>query len=317
MSPTVAPRRYQLPVEHALDYGEAMPRYGQLNEPYVASWFARDEPGGPMWALNLMKYRERAEYADGRESSISGMEADDVYAPHEHLRKVGSRLIMMAPVVHQLVGDEHVWDRIAIAQYRDRVAMIEMSSNADFQKDEDHKEAGMDFTIVMATFPVGGDPVPPQESGADDDRLMLLQVVGDAARTRHRRRRRQSTRIGRFAIEDRILGDDRTFAEARYDLISRDVADAARRTWLNAQRHRLRRHRRPDARRHRTFTHRHEQGAVLMEILRTSEADAAEILGGIADYPDWQPLRHHRRRRRCRVRISVSISSMRATRGLT
>ena len=44
-----------------------------------------------MWALNLMKYRERAEYADGRESSISGMEADDEYAPHEHLRKVGSR----------------------------------------------------------------------------------------------------------------------------------------------------------------------------------------------------------------------------------
>jgi len=201
-----------------------MPRYGKLNESYIASWFARDEPGGPMWALNLMKYHKRAEYADGRESSISGMEADDVYAPHEHLRKVGSRLMMVAPVVQQLVGDGHVWDRIAIAQYRDRMAMIEMSSNADFQKDEDHKEAGMDFTIVMATFPADGDPVPPQESGAVDDRLMLLQVVADpdaadiAADV-------ESTRIGRFAIEDRMIGDDRTFAEARYDLISRDVAD--------------------------------------------------------------------------------------------
>ncbi len=201
-----------------------MPRYGQLNEPYIASWFARDEPGGPMWALNLMKYRERAEYADGRESSISGMEADDVYAPHEHLREVGSRIVMMAPVLHQLVGDGHVWDRIAIAQYRDRMAMIEMSSNADFQKDEAHKEAGMDFTIVMATFPVAGEPVPPQESGAGDGRLLLLQVLGDpgavdiAADI-------DSVRIGRFSIEDRMIGDDRTFAEARYDLITRDVAD--------------------------------------------------------------------------------------------
>ncbi|NKB40511.1 MAG: hypothetical protein GKR86_05570 [Ilumatobacter sp.] len=201
-----------------------MPRYGQLNESYIASWFAQDEPGGPMWALNLMKYRERAEYADGREASISGMEADDVYAPHEHLRKVGSRLIMMAPVVHQLVGDGQAWDRIAIAQYRDRMAMIEMSSNADFKADEEHKEAGMDFTIVMATFPVDGDPVPPQQSAADDDRLMLLQVVADpgapdiAADV-------ESTRIGRFAIEDRMIGDDRTFAEARYDLISQAVAD--------------------------------------------------------------------------------------------
>lgn len=201
-----------------------MPRYGQLNESYIASWFARDEPGGPMWALNLMKYREQAEYADGRESSTSGMEADDVYAPHEHLRKVGSRLIMMAPVVHQLVGDAHVWDRIAIAQYRDRMAMIEMSSDADFQKDEDHKEAGMDFTIVMATFPVEGEPAPPQESGADADQLMLLQVVADA-NTVDVAADVDSVRIGRFEIEDRILGDDRTFAEARYDLVSRAVAD--------------------------------------------------------------------------------------------
>ena len=214
----------KLPVEHAIDYRGVMPRYGKLNQPYVASWLARDEPGGPMWGLNLMKYRERAEYADGRESSISGMEADDVYAPHEHLRKVGSRLIMIAPVVHQLVGDGHAWDRIAIAQYRDRLAMVEMSSNSDFQEDENHKEAGMDFTIVMATFPVDGDPVPPQESGAADDRLLLLQVVGDADRP-DIVADLDSVRIGRFTIEDRIIGDDRTFAEARYDLISREVAD--------------------------------------------------------------------------------------------
>ena len=35
----------------------------------------------------------------------------------------------------------------------------------------------------------------------------------------------ESTRIGRFWIEDRMIGDERTFAEARYDLISPVVAD--------------------------------------------------------------------------------------------
>ena len=39
------------------------------------------------------------------------------------------------------------------------------------------------------------------------------------------RRTIDSVRIGRFMIEDRFLGDDRTFAEARYDLVSRDAAD--------------------------------------------------------------------------------------------
>lgn len=82
----------------------------------------------------------------------------------------------------------------------------------------------MDFTIVMATFPVEGEPVPPQESGADADQLMLLQVVADA-NTVDVAADVDSVRIGRFEIEDRILGDDRTFAEARYDLVSRAVAD--------------------------------------------------------------------------------------------
>ena len=200
-----------------------MPRYGQRNDAYLATWFARDEAGGPMWALNLMKYREQAEYADGRETTLTGQEADDVYAPHEHLRRVGSRIVMIAPVVHQLVGDDLTWDRIAIAQYRDRMAMVEMSTSDDFAKDEQHKDAGMDFTIVMATFPVDADPVPPQVSGVDPDQLMLLQVVADAESPDYAADL-GTIRIGRFEIEDRIIGDHRTFAEARFDLISLETA---------------------------------------------------------------------------------------------
>ena len=56
-----------------------MPRYGRLNVDYLGSWSERDDPGGPMWALNLMRYRERADYADGRETDLTGAEADDLY----------------------------------------------------------------------------------------------------------------------------------------------------------------------------------------------------------------------------------------------
>ena len=52
-----------------------MPRYGTINSDYLASWFQRDDPGGPMWALNLMQYREWAEYADGRETDLTGAQA--------------------------------------------------------------------------------------------------------------------------------------------------------------------------------------------------------------------------------------------------
>jgi len=200
-----------------------MARYGTINSDYIASWFQREDPGGPMWALNLMQYRERAEYADGRETDLTGVEADDVYAPHEHLAAVGSRIILMAPVVHHLRGDDRRWDRIAIAQYRDRLALIEMNSSESFQADEQHKVAGMAFTIVMATFPVDGAPVPTQESAADTDKLMLLQVTGDSDAP-DLAEGLNATRIGRFRVEDRFIGDHRTFAEARFDLISPGTA---------------------------------------------------------------------------------------------
>ncbi len=202
-----------------------MVRYGEVNTAYIASWFERDEPGGPMWALNLMKYREQAQYADGRETTLTGVEADNAYAPHEHLAAVGSRVVMMAPVVHHLRGDDWRWDRIAIAQYRDRMALVEMNQSKEFRKSEEHKDAGMEFTIVMGTFPLDGDPVPPQESGAGNEKLMLLQVVAspDAPDLADDA---DATRIGRFWIEDRFIGDQRTFAEARFDLISPATAEA-------------------------------------------------------------------------------------------
>ena len=200
-----------------------MPRYGTINSDYIASWFQREDPGGPMWALNLMQYRDRADYADGRETELTGAEADDVYAPHAHLAAVGSRIILVAPVVHQLRGDARRWDRIAIAQYRDRMALVEMNSAKEFQTDEQHKDAGMEFTIVMATFPVDGDPVPPQRSAAGTDELLLLQVVGDPDAP-DLADGLDATRIGRFWVEDRFIGDDRSFAEARFDLISPGTA---------------------------------------------------------------------------------------------
>lgn len=200
------------------------PRYGTLNQAYLASWFERDEPGGPMWALNLMKYRARADYADGRDTTLTGQEADDAYNPSGPLAEIGGRIILLAPVVHQLVGDATRWDRIAIAQYPYRTAMIEMNMRDDFQELHAHKEAGMEATIVMATFPIDGD-IPEQVSAAGSDLLLLLQVVGDASAP-DISDELESTRIGRFDVEGAFLGDGRSFAEARYDLISRQTADA-------------------------------------------------------------------------------------------
>ena len=69
----------------------ATPRYGTVDRDYGMR-LATTPPNedGPVWMVNLMKYREVADYADGRESAISGREADDLYTPRESLAAVGA-----------------------------------------------------------------------------------------------------------------------------------------------------------------------------------------------------------------------------------
>lgn len=195
------------------------PRYGTPNATWFASVLERDEPGGAMYALNFMHYREQADYADGREVTRTGQEADDEYAPIGPLAAVGASIVFVAPVVHQLVGDDTVWDRIAIVRYPTRRAIIEMNLRDDFQQQHVHKEAGMASTIVVASFPEELDAT----AGPPGDR-MLIQLLADADAP-DLIDDVERTRLGRFSIEAVMIGDDRRFTEVRYDRVSAAVAD--------------------------------------------------------------------------------------------
>ncbi len=49
------------------------PRYGTVDRDYGLKLATTPpEDDGPVWMVNLMKYRETADYADGRQSGISG-----------------------------------------------------------------------------------------------------------------------------------------------------------------------------------------------------------------------------------------------------
>ncbi len=194
------------------------PGYGAINNDYFASFFERDDPGGAMWALNFMQYRARAEYSDGRESTLTGAEADDVYTPTGPLAAVGASIVLAGEVRSQICGDETRWDRIGVVRYPTRMAMVEMNLRKDFQELHHHKEAGMAFTIVVASFP---EEVVTDRAQPDD--LLLLQMV-PSENSPDLADGTESTRVARFSIEDVLLGDERRFAEVRYDRISRSTA---------------------------------------------------------------------------------------------
>lgn len=198
------------------------PSYGTIDHEYFASFFAREDDG-PMWALNLMKYRDVARYPDGRETTKSGSEADDEYAPIEQLAAVGARIVLVADVVGQVRGDETTWDRIAVVRYPTRKAIVEMNMREDFQRQHVHKEAGLERTIVMASFPTGGpSDAPPPASGADQ--RLLLQLVADPTAP-DLGAGPSAARLGRFEVEGTMIGDGRPWAEARWYAVDADAAE--------------------------------------------------------------------------------------------
>ena len=95
------------------------------------------EPGreGPIYMLNLLKFKDEAEYADGRETDLSGAQAYAIYGQEvvAHLQKVGGAPMFSAGVERLMLGEvEELWDSAAIAMYPSRKAMLEMLMSPEY-----------------------------------------------------------------------------------------------------------------------------------------------------------------------------------------
>lgn len=202
----------------------AEPTYGTPNWEMITRWFAMPpEQDTAFWAVNLMKYKARAEYRDGRESELTGKEADEVYVPYGPLEAIGAVVAFGGDVVDQR-GGEPRWDRIGIVRYPSRAAFFAMQERDDFKAQHDHKEAGMDFTIVMSCLPVPGAPVAPMP--ADGDVVLRVRRFG-AAGPPADEPADGVVPLARFDVEGVIVGDDRTWDEVRFDAATDQDALAA------------------------------------------------------------------------------------------
>jgi len=129
--------------------------YGTIDRDYAISLATRaPEDDGPIYMVNLMKYREVAEYGEGSgpDGAISGREADDRYNPASVLSKIGATIVFVADVDGMHAGDDD-WDRIAVVRYATRKSFIDMQARRDFAAKHEHKAAGMLRTIIVCCRP--------------------------------------------------------------------------------------------------------------------------------------------------------------------
>jgi len=174
--------------------------FGTVDFEYGAHLSTIDENlDGPIWMVNFMRYKEKAVYPDGRESDVSGREADDIYAPVDVLQKLGANVAYFGDVTSEIDAATPYWHRMGIVQYPTRRSFIEMQNRPDFIPRMIHKEAGMEFTIIACCLPTStfeGERESPQTVT-----FALIPAGGDAPDL--------TKGQALFRVEGTIVGDNR------------------------------------------------------------------------------------------------------------
>jgi len=109
-------------------------------------------PDGPLYMLNLLKFKEKAEYADGRETNLTGAQAYALYgaAVGDMIGKMGGKRIFAGVPNTLVIGENDIeWDMMAIIEYPSLDAFRQMTASGDYQEAHAHREAGLDFQLLI------------------------------------------------------------------------------------------------------------------------------------------------------------------------
>jgi uncharacterized protein (DUF1330 family) len=109
---------------------------------------------GPFVMVNLLKFKPRAEYADGTDSHLTGAQAYARYG--EEVRKLveglGGRIRYSGAVTGLMIGEvEELWDAVALAEYPSLAAFRDMAMSPAMHAIEHHRKAGLAGQLNIRT----------------------------------------------------------------------------------------------------------------------------------------------------------------------
>ncbi len=108
---------------------------------------------GPICMLNLLKFKERAAYEDGRETSLSGREAYQLYAEKmaPYVEAKGGVLKHTSAAHLLVIGDgELEWDAVGIMQYPSTKDFAMIAGAPEVAEFAVHRTAGLDHQLLVA-----------------------------------------------------------------------------------------------------------------------------------------------------------------------
>lgn len=181
-----------------------VPLYGSIDADY-GNRLRSASADGPVYMLNLTRYRPEAGYARSSNGTLfSGAAPSAQYAPLDVLAAVGARICFSADVL----ASWGYWHRATVVGYPSRHSFVAMAGRRDFREWHHSKSADIAETVVLGAVPAGD--LPDQASTS----LILLELWDGPEPAPIA----PGTASG-FAVEGTLVGDGRQWSGIRFTVI--------------------------------------------------------------------------------------------------
>ena len=110
------------------------------------------KPDGSLYMLNLLKFKQKAEYEDGRKTDLTGEQAYGLYAAGvtKIIDEMGGGLVWGGKANVLLIGDGDLeWDAVGIMRYPSFEDFTGMTQSEAYQKIHVHREAGLAHQVLI------------------------------------------------------------------------------------------------------------------------------------------------------------------------
>ncbi|MGV2981801.1 DUF1330 domain-containing protein [Camelimonas sp. ID_303_24] len=101
-----------------------------------------------------MRFRDRAVYADGRPTELTGLEAFMIYSGMMKgiVEGFGGRFLVSVLAERLVIGEGEVpWHRIALVEYPSRAVFAEVSKDPAMHAAAVHRQAGLEGQLLIAS----------------------------------------------------------------------------------------------------------------------------------------------------------------------
>jgi uncharacterized protein (DUF1330 family) len=110
----------------------------------------------PIVMLNLLKFRERAQYADGRASDLSGRDAYMLYGAkmQQLVEHEGGRMVFSGEIMSLVIGTvEEMWEVAALVEYPSSAAFARIVTSPEVAAIGVHRAAGLAGQLLIRVAP--------------------------------------------------------------------------------------------------------------------------------------------------------------------